>query len=147
LAKESLTTASDGKQYSTNYYNLDVVISVGYRVKSHRGTQFRIWATKQLKEFLIKGFLLNDEKLKEQDIPTSISRNCLREFGTFVVLKRFSTQKLGIFTPLQSTMKQPQKLASCFLNRFKNKMHWAIHGHTASEIISQRASSKKQTWV
>ena len=65
VVKDYLTTASDGKQYSTNYYNLDVVISVGYRVKSHRGTQFRIWATKQLREYIVKGFVLNDEKLKE----------------------------------------------------------------------------------
>jgi len=68
VVKEYLTTASDGKKYRTNYYNLDVIISVGYRVKSHRGTQFRIWATNQLREFLIKGFLLNDERLKETGI-------------------------------------------------------------------------------
>ncbi len=65
VVKDYLTTATDGKKYSTNYYNLDVVISVGYRVKSHRGTQFRIWATKQLREYIVKGFVLNDEKLKE----------------------------------------------------------------------------------
>jgi hypothetical protein len=65
VVKEYLTTASDGKIYNTYHYNLDVIISVGYRVKSHRGTQFRIWATQQLKEFLIKGFILNDERLKE----------------------------------------------------------------------------------
>jgi len=65
VVKDYLTTASDGKKYNTNYYNLDVIISVGYRVKSHRGTQFRIWATQQLKEYIIKGFVLNDERLKE----------------------------------------------------------------------------------
>ncbi|MDP2422713.1 MAG: RhuM family protein, partial [Bacteroidales bacterium] len=65
VVKEYLTAASDGKNYKTKYYNLDVIISVGYRVKSYRGTQFRIWATQQLKEFLIKGFVLNDERLKE----------------------------------------------------------------------------------
>ena len=68
VVKEYLTTAADGKDYRTKYYNLDVIISVGYRVKSHRGTQFRIWATNQLKEFLIKGFLLNYERLKETGI-------------------------------------------------------------------------------
>lgn len=63
--KEYLTTAADGKNYKTNYYNLDVVISAAYRVKSHRGTPFRIWATQQIKEFMIKGFVMNDEHLKE----------------------------------------------------------------------------------
>ncbi len=65
VVKEYLTTAKDGKRYKTNHYNLDVIISVGYRVKSHRGTQFRIWATQQLREYLIKGFVINDERLEE----------------------------------------------------------------------------------
>jgi hypothetical protein len=65
VVKDYLTTAADGKNYSIKYYNLDVIISVGYRVKSHRGTQFPIWATTQLREYLIKGFVLNDERLKE----------------------------------------------------------------------------------
>lgn len=65
VVKEYLTTAKDGKKYKTNYYNLDVIISVGYRVKSHRGTQFRIWATQQLREYLIKGFVIDDERLEE----------------------------------------------------------------------------------
>ncbi len=66
VVKESLTTACDGKKYKTKYYNLDLIISVGYRVKSHRGTQFRIWANKVLKEYLVKGYALNVQKLKEQ---------------------------------------------------------------------------------
>src|SRR5258708_28611270 len=65
VVKESLTTAQDGKRYSTKSYNLDVIISVGYRVKSHRGTQFRIWATRRLREYIIKGFTLDDERLKD----------------------------------------------------------------------------------
>jgi hypothetical protein len=66
VVKESLTTASDGKKYKTKYYSLDVVISVGYRVKSQRGTQFRIWANKVLKEYLVKGYTVNEKRLKEQ---------------------------------------------------------------------------------
>jgi len=65
VVKEFLTTAADGKSYRTKFYNLDVIISVGYRVKSHRGTQFRIWATQRLREYLIKGFTLDDERLKQ----------------------------------------------------------------------------------
>jgi len=68
VVKEYLTTAKDGKKYKTNHYNLDVIISVGYRVKSHRGTQFRIWATQQLREYLIKGFVINDERLEELEL-------------------------------------------------------------------------------
>ena len=64
VVKESLTTAADGKRYTTKFYNLDVIISVGYRVKSLRGTQFRIWATQQLREYIVKGFVLDDERLK-----------------------------------------------------------------------------------
>ena len=64
VVKDYLTTAADGKNYNTKHYNLDVIISVGYRVKSHRGTQFRIWATQKLKEYIIKGFVMDDERLK-----------------------------------------------------------------------------------
>ncbi|MGA9780266.1 MAG: RhuM family protein [Verrucomicrobiia bacterium] len=64
VVKEFLTTATDGKNYSTKFHNLDVIISVGYRVKSHRGTQFRIWATKRLREYIVKGFTMDDERLK-----------------------------------------------------------------------------------
>lgn len=69
VVKESLTTAADGKNYATKFYNLDVIISVGYRVKSHRGTQFRIWATQRLREFIVKGLVLDDERLKNPDQP------------------------------------------------------------------------------
>ena len=65
VVKEYLTTAQDGKQYRTKFYNLDVIISVGYRVRSHRGTQFRIWATQRLREYIVKGFTLDDERLKD----------------------------------------------------------------------------------
>ena len=82
VVKESLTTASDGKNYRTNYYNLDVIISVGYRVKSKRGTQFRIWANKVLKDYLVKGYALNERKLKEQT-------ERIRELET--VLENFSS--------------------------------------------------------
>jgi len=67
VVKESLTTAADGKNYATKFYNLDVIISVGYRVKSHRGTQFRMWATQRLREYIVKGFVLDDERLKNPD--------------------------------------------------------------------------------
>jgi hypothetical protein len=73
VVKESFTTAADGKNYATKFYNLDVIISVGYRVKSLRGTQFRIWATQQLREYIVKGFVLDDERLKNPDQPFDYS--------------------------------------------------------------------------
>ena len=81
VVKDFLTTAADGKSYRTKFYNLDVIISVGYRVKSHRGTQFRIWATQRLREYLIKGFTLDDERLKQLGGGNYFT-NCLRAFGT-----------------------------------------------------------------
>ncbi len=82
VVKDSLTTAADGKNYATRFYNLDVIISVGYRVKSQRGTQFRMWATQRLREYIVKGFVLDDERLKNPDQPfetypirTSFSNN------------------------------------------------------------------------
>jgi len=122
VVKDYLTTASDGKQYSTNYYNLDVVISVGYRVKSHRGTQFRIWATKQLKEFLIKGFVLNDEKLKETGHTNQYFKELFERIRDIRSSEKIFYAKVrDIYATAIDYMTQPQKLASCFLNRFKIK--------------------------
>jgi len=122
VVKDYLTTASDGKQYSTNYYNLDDVISVGYRVKSHRGTQFRIWATKQLKEFLIKGFVLNDEKLKETGHTNQYFKELFERIRDIRSSEKIFYAKVrDIYATAIDYMTQPQKLASCFLNRFKIK--------------------------
>ncbi len=144
VVKDYLTTASDGKQYSTNYYNLDVVISVGYRVKSHRGTQFRIWATKQLKEFLIKGFLLNDEKLKETGHTNQYFEELFERIRDIRSSEKIFYAKVRDIYATAIDYEATTKASQLFFKSVQNKMHWAIHGHTASEIISQRASSKKQ---
>lgn len=140
--KESLTTAKDGKMYNTAYYNLDVVISVGYRVKSIRGTQFRIWATQRLKEYLIKGFALDDERLKKAG-----GRNYFDELLTRIrdirsSEKLFWRKVLDIYaTSIDYT---PDVEASKhFFKVVQNKMHWAAHGKTAAELIAARVDAAK----
>ena len=144
VVKDSLTTASDDKNYQTKYYNLDVIISVGYRVKSLRGTQFRIWATKQLREFLIKGFVLNSEKLKETGHTNHYFDELLEQIRDIRNSEKIFYAKVrDIYTTAIDY--DPNILESKnFFKTVQNKMHWAIHGHTASEIIYQRANSKNQ---
>lgn len=122
-------TAADGKNYQVIHYNLDTIISVGYRVASRRGTQFRIWATQRLKEYLIKGFVLDDELLARiRDIRLSE--------------KVFWRKVLDIYAT--SVDYSPRlDLSEEFFTIVQNKMHWAAHGHTAAEIIHIRADSTK----
>ncbi|MBR1537825.1 MAG: virulence RhuM family protein [Treponema sp.] len=136
------TTASDGKTYQVDYYNLDVIISVGYRVKSKRGTQFRIWANSVLKEYIKKGFALDDERLKGngggnywkelldriRDIRSSekvLYRQVLDLYATSVDYNPKSDESIQFFKIVQ------------------NKLHFAAHGHTAAEVIYERADSQK----
>jgi hypothetical protein len=138
VVKEYLTTAADGKNYRTKYYNLDVVISVGYRVKSLRGTQFRIWATERLREYLIKGFTMNDELLKQGGDYFEELLERIRDIRSSE--KVFYRKVLEIYAtsidydPRASVTQQ-------FFQTVQNKLHWAAHGHTAAEIVFQRANS------
>lgn len=144
VVKDYLTTASDGKQYSTNFYNLDVVISVGYRVKSHRGTQFRIWATKQLKEYIVKGFVLNDEKLKETGQTNQYFEELFERIRDIRSSEKIFYAKIRDIYATAIDYDSSTEESQLFFKSVQNKMHWAIHGHTASEIISQHADSDKQ---
>jgi len=94
VVKESLTTAADGKNYATKFYNLDVIISVGYRVKSLRGTQFRIWATQQLREYIVKGFVLDDERLKNPNQPFDYFEELTRRIQDIRTSERRFYQKI-----------------------------------------------------
>ena len=141
VVKDYLTTASDGKNYNTKHYNLDVIISVGYRVKSLRGTQFRIWATQVLKEYMKKGFALNDDLLKQagggywQELLERIRDIRSSE-------KVFYRQILDIYAT--STDYNPNaEETKLFFKVVQNKMHFAAHGHTAAEVIYLRADSTK----
>jgi hypothetical protein len=134
-------TAADGKVYETMHYNLDVVISVGYRVKSHRGTQFRIWATQRLREFIVKGFTLDDERLKKgggDHFDELLER--IREIRASE--KNFYQKIKDIFTTSEDYDPHAE-VTMDFFSMAQNKIHWAIHGHTAAELIAERADATK----
>jgi len=123
------------------YYNLDAIISVGYRIKSQVATSFRIWATKQLKEFIIKGFVLDDERLKNPDTPFDYFDELLRRIQDIRTSEKRFYQKI---TDIYATSIDYDPTLETSINFFKtvqNKMHWAITGQTAAEIIKQRADS------
>jgi hypothetical protein len=135
VVKEYLTTAADGKSYRTKFYNLDAIISVGYQVKSHRGTQFRIWATQRLREYLIKGFTLDDERLKQLGGGNYFDELLARIRDIRSSEKVFWRKVLDIYAT--SIDYDPSAEASeRFFATVQNKMHWAAHGHTAAEIIA-----------
>jgi hypothetical protein len=134
------TTAADGKTYQVEYFNLDVIISVGYRVKSHRGTQFRIWATQRLREYLIKGFTLDDERLKRAGGGNYFDELLARIRDIRSSEKVFWRKVLEIYAT--SMDYDPRTEASQrFFATVQNKMHWAAHGHTAAEIVHGRADA------
>lgn len=142
VVKDYLTTAADGKPYNTHYYNLDVVISVGYRVKSIRGTQFRIWANGVLKEYLRKGFAMNDDLLKQAGGGGYFKELLERIRDIRSSEKVFYRQVLDLFATSEDYNANSPEAAKLF-KVIQNKMHWATHGHTASELIFERADSNK----
>jgi hypothetical protein len=136
------TTASDGKTYDTFFYNLDVIISVGYRVKSHRGTQFRIWATQRLKEYLVKGFTMNDDLLKQVGGGNYFDELLARIRDIRSSEKVFWRKVLDIYSTsidYDPTIETSQN----FFKTIQNKMHWAAHGNTAAEVIYKRIDATK----
>ena len=136
-------TAADGKTYQVDYYNLDVIISVGYRVKSLRGTQFRIWAMQILKEYMQKGFALDDKRLKELGGGNYFDELLTRIRDIRSSEKVFWRKVLDIYaTSIDYNPSAESSIA--FFKQVQNKMHWAAHKHTAAEIIYQRADSEKQ---
>lgn len=140
VVKEYLTTASDGKKYKTLFYNLDVIISIGYRVNSIQGTHFRIWATTQLKEFMVKGFVLDDAKLKGE------KTNYFEELQQRVKEIRLSEKNYWekvkeIFSYTSMDYDKESEIAKKFFSTVQNMFHYAIHGHTAAELIKERADA------
>ena len=137
------TTASDGKTYQVDYYNLDVIISVGYRVKSLRGTQFRIWATNILKEYMQKGFALDDDRLKRLGGGNYFDELLERIRDIRSSEKVFWRKVLEIYAT--SIDYDPRAESSIlFFKQVQNKIHWAAHKHTAAEVIYQRADAEKE---
>ena len=143
VVKESLITAKDGKNYHVNFYNLDAVISVGYRVKSAVATRFRIWATRQLREFIVKGFVLDDERLKNPDRPFDYFDELLRRIQDIRTSERRFYQKItDIYaTSIDYDPTRPESIE--FFQTVQNKLHWAITGQTAAELVYARADAEK----
>lgn len=142
VVRKFRTTASDGKEYNTNFYNLDVIISVGYRVKSHRGTQFRIWATQRLREYIVKGFTMNDELLKEVGGGNYFEELLARIRDIRSSEKVFWRKVLDVYAT--SIDYDPSaETSQFFFKTIQNKMHWAAHGQTAAEVIYSRIDAAK----
>ena len=145
------TTATDGKKYSVAYYNLDMIISVGYRVHSYRGVQFRIWATKVLKEYIVKGFAMNDDLLKRAGGSNYFDELLARIRDIRSSEKVFYRKVLEIYA-LSIDYDPRVEMTQKFFKTVQNKMHYSVHGHTAAEIIYERADAEKDfmgltTWA
>lgn len=152
LIKDSVSaifahTAADGKKYDTNFYNLDAIISVGYRVNSTKATQFRIWATKTLKEYIIKGFAIDDDRLKQGK--SVFGKDYFRELLERVRSIRASERRIyqqvtDIFAECSIDYDPQSPITKKFYSTVQNKFHYAITGKTAAEIIFLQADSKKE---
>lgn len=140
------TTAADGKNYKTKFYNLDAIISVGYRVNSTKATQFRIWATKVLKEFIVKGFAMDDDRLKQGS--TAFGKDYFKELLERVRSIRASERRIyqqitDIFAECSIDYDPKAEITKNFYALVQNKFHFAITGKTAAEIIYLKADSSK----
>lgn len=138
------TTATDGKSYKVNFYNLDVIISVGYRVNSLRGTQFRIWATKKLREYIVKGFVLDDKRLSDG----RVAKTYFQELEE--IIRKIRTSEANFYQKVRDIFATSvdydsrADYAKKFFAMVQNKFHYAITGLTATEIIHSRIDSDKQ---
>jgi hypothetical protein len=146
-------TADDGKSYLTSFYNLDAIIAVGYRVNSRQATQFRIWATSVLREFIVKGFVLDDERLKQgkkfgKDYFDELLER-IREIRASE--RRFYLKITDIYEQCSIDYRKDDEVTEKFFKTVQNKLHWAITGKTAAELIKARVDASKpnmglQTW-
>jgi hypothetical protein len=143
VVKDFFTTASDGKQYRTKHYSLDAIISVGYRVQSHTATRFRQWATQQLREYIVKGFVLDDERLKNPDQPFDYFEELTRRIQDIRASEKRFYQKITDIYATSVDYDPTLETSISFFKTVQNKVHWAITGNTAAEIIHQRADSGK----
>lgn len=140
VVKQYFTTAADGKNYRTMLYSLDMILAVGYRVRSHRGTQFRQWATTHLREFLIKGFVMDDERLKESGGGDYFDELIERIRDIRASEKRFYQKVRDIYATAVDYDGKTEA-AERFFAKVQNKMLWAVTGHTAAELIAARADA------
>lgn len=137
------TTAADGKNYKTTYYNLDAIIAVGYRVNSHQATQFRIWATHILREFIVKGFVLDDKRLKQGNtlFGKDYFEELLERIREIRASERRFYQKITDIYALSADYDKDAPITRDFFATVQNKLHWAITGKTAAETIYEKANA------
>lgn len=143
VVKEFLTTASDGKQYNVIFYSLEMILAVGYRVKGKRGTQFRQWATRHLSEYLVKGFTMDDERLKNPDGRPDYFDELLERIRDIRASEKRFYQKLRDLFALCSDYETREKATQMFFAETQNKLLYAVTNQTASEIIVNRANENK----
>lgn len=144
VVKHFFTTADDGKQYKTAFYNLDAIISIGYRVNSVRATQFRQWATSILKDFAIRGYVLDKERLKNGSfLNKEYFEHLLAEIREIRASERRFYQKITDIYSTAVDYNSESDITKNFFASVQNKLHFAIHGHTAAELIVERANSNK----
>jgi len=139
------TTAADGKKYKTKFYNLDAIVSVGYRVNSYQATQFRIWATRTLKEYIIKGFVLDDERLKQGNriFGKDYFDELLERIREIRASERRFYQKVTDIYALAADYDKNAPITKDFFANVQNKLHWAITGKTAAKVIYDSADATK----
>jgi len=143
VIKDFLITASDGKKYKTKMYGLEVIISVGYRVNSIRGTLFRQWATDRLKEYMVKGFTMDDARLKQGGYKSRYFEELLERIRDIRSSERMLYQKVTDIYATSIDYRKDAEETELFFKTVQNKMHFAVSGKTAAEIIAQRANSNK----
>lgn len=144
--KEFLIVRQEGNREvnrNIEYYNLDVIISVGYRIKSNVATRFRIWATQHIKEYIVKGFVMDDERLKNPDLPFDYFEELIRRIQDIRTSEKRFYQKITDIYATSVDYDPTQETSILFFKTVQNKMHWAITGQTAAEIIKNRANSEK----
>ena len=143
VIKDYLTTASDGKKYNVTFYSLEVILAIGFRVRSKRGTQFRIWANRNLKEYMIKGFVMDDERLKNPDGRPDYFDELLERIREIRASEKRFYQKVRDLFALSSDYDKTDKATQMFFAETQNKLLFAVTGQTAAEIILNRANADK----
>jgi hypothetical protein len=143
VVKDYLTTASDGKEYNITFYSLDMILAIGFRVRSKRGTQFRIWANKNLKEYMVKGFLMDDNRLKNPDGRPDYFDELLERIRDIRASEKRFYQKIKDLFALSSDYDSDDKSTQMFFAETQNKLHYAVTGQTAAELIVSRANAER----
>lgn len=144
VIKDYLTTAADGKAYKVTFYALDMILAIGFRVRSKRGTQFRVWANRNLKEYMVKGFVMDDERLKNPEGKPDYFDELLERIRDIRASEKRFYQKVRDLLALSSDYDATDKATQMFFAETQNKLLFAVTGKTAAEIIVSRASADKE---